>query len=138
LFGIFIKGGMMMTPIEKIALVFIVLAAVKMLILLVKPMAWMNGTMKTFSNKIFTQFVGLVIAGIVFYYLRQGGMSIVQILAVSAFVSALMMIAFAGHINDFAAKYKGLIKRGKLWQEYWLYTLIWLILMGWGVKELFF
>ena len=127
-----------MTPIEKIALVFIVLAAVKMLILLVKPMAWMNGTMKTFSNKIFTQFVGLVIAGIVFYYLRQGGMSIVQILAVSAFVSALMMIAFAGHINDFAAKYKGLIKRGKLWQEYWLYTLIWLILMGWGVKELFF
>ena len=127
-----------MTPIEIIALVFIVLAAVKMLILLVKPMAWMNGTMKTFSNKIFTQFVGLVIAGIVFYYLRQGGMSIVQILAVSAFVSALMMIAFAGHINDFAAKYKGLIKRGKLWQEYWLYTLIWLILMGWGVKELFF
>lgn len=127
-----------MTPIEIIALVFIVLATIKMLILLVKPMAWMNGTQKAFSNKIFTQLVGLVIAGIVFYYLRQAGMTIVEILAVSGFMSALLMIAFAGHIDDFKTKYVKLIKRGRLWQEYWLYTLIWIILMVWGVKELFF
>jgi len=127
-----------MTPIEIIALVFIVIAAVKMLILLIKPMAWMNGAMKTFSNKIFTQLFGLVMAGIVFYYLRQAGISIVEILAVSGFMYSMLIIAFAGHIDDFAVKYKGLIKRGRLWQEYWLYTLIWIILIVWGVKELFF
>ena len=127
-----------MTPIEIIALVFIVLAAVKMLVLLIKPMAWMNGAMKTFSNKIFTQFVGLVIAGIVFYYLRQAGFTIVEILAVSSFMTGMLLIAFAGHIDDFKVKYIKLIKRGNLWREYWLYTLIWIILMVWGVKELFF
>lgn len=127
-----------MTPIEIIALVFIVLAAVKMLVLLVNPMVWMNGAMKTFNNKIFTQLIGFVLAGVIFYYLRQAGISIVEILAVSSFMTAMLIIAFAGHINDFAAKYKGLIKRGKLWQEYWLYTLIWIILLVWGVKELFF
>jgi len=127
-----------MTPIEIIALVFIVIGAVKMLVLLVKPIAWMNSAMKTFSNKIFTQLVGFVLAGIVFYYLRQAGISIVEILAVSTFMYAMLIIAFAGHMDDFKAKYIKLIKRGKLWQEYWLYTLIWIILIIWGVKELFF
>jgi hypothetical protein len=50
----------------------------------------------------------------------------------------MMIIALAGHMDDFVVKYKGLIKRGKLWKEYWLYTLIWVILLGLGVKELFF
>jgi len=127
-----------MTPIEIIALILIIVAVVKMLILLINPMTWMNGVMKVFGNKIFTQLFGLVLAGIVFYYLRQAGISIIEILAVASFAFAMMIIALAGHMDDFVAKYKGLIKRGRLWQEYWLYTLIWLILLGWGIKELFF
>ena len=127
-----------MTPIEIIALVFIVVAVVKMLILLVNPMAWISMAKKFLNNKIVTQFVGFVLAGIIFYYLRKAEISIVEILAVSTFAFTILIIALAGHLDDLVAKYKGLIKRGKLWQEYWLYTLIWIILLVWGVKELFF
>ena len=127
-----------MTPIEIIALVFIIIAVVKMLILLVNPMAWINVSKKVLGNKIVTQIIGFVLVGVIFYYLRQAGISIVEILAVSTFAFAMLIIALAGHLDDLVAKYKGLIKRGKLWQEYWLYTLIWIILLVWGVKELFF
>jgi type VI protein secretion system component VasF len=53
---------MMMTPIEIIALIFIILAVVKMLFLLINPKSWMNGTLKVFGNKIFAQLIGFILA----------------------------------------------------------------------------
>ena len=127
-----------MTPIEIIALVLIVVGGLKMLMLLINPKGFVNSTLKVMSNKLVTQFFGLIVAGVIFYYLRQAGFSIVDILAVTSFAFAMIIIAFAGEMDIFKTKYTKLIKRGRLWQEYWLYALIWIILMVWGVKELFF
>ena len=126
-----------MTPIEIIALIVIVAAAVKMLVLLVSPKAWMNFAKGIYSNATLVKLAGIVLAGIVLYYLVDSGMTIVQILAVTAFVASMLIIGLASEVKDLMAKYESRIKRGTLWKDFWLYTLIWIVLLVWGAKELF-
>lgn len=127
---------MTLTSVEIIALVIIVLATIKMLVLLVKPRAWMNLTKALYKKPVLAQIVALILAGIVIYYLTQAGISIVQILAVSTFVALLFMIGFANDVGYFVKKYQDLIKKGHLWRDYWLYTLLWIALLIWGVLEI--
>ena len=130
---------MAFTSVEIIALILIIASAIKMLVLLVNPKAWMNFAKGIYSKPGAVKFVGLILAVIVFYYLYYvSGITVVQILAVTVFVALLLMIGLADEVDDLMKKYQGMIKRGKLWQKYWFYTLLWLILLGWGVKELFF
>jgi hypothetical protein len=129
---------MAFTSVEIIALIVIVAAVIKMLVLLVNPQGWMNFARGIYKNTALAQIIGLILAGVVFYYIYYvAGMTIVQILAVMAFLAALLMVGLAPHIGDLLKKYQGQIKRGRLWQENWLYTLIWIVLLIWGAKELF-
>ncbi len=129
---------MAFTPVETIALIIIVVAAIKIFVLLMKPMAWMNFAKKIYlTNPKLTQVIYLVLAAIVLYYLLQE-MTIVQILAVAAFMSLLIGVGLMPIMGDLFKKYEGIIKRGNMWKDSWLYTLIWIILLAWGVKELFF
>ena len=125
-----------MTPIEIIALALIVLAAVKMIILLVKPQAWMNFAKGFYKNKSVAVVIGLVLGGIILYYLIQE-ITIIQILAVTAFVAMLFVIGFAGHVSDLIRRYEREIKAGKLWKRHWFYTLLWIALLTWGALVLF-
>ena len=127
-----------MTPIEIIATIIIVLSAIKIIILLIKPEAWMNFAKSIYSNAGVAKTVGFVLAAIILYYLINAGMTIVEILAAAAFVSALLMVGLASEVDDLMKKYNARIKKGTLWRDFWFYTLIWIILLGWGVKELFF
>ena len=128
---------MTFTPVETIALIIIVIATIKILVLLIKPMAWMKFAEKIYSNSMLTQLIGFVLAGIVFYYLLQE-MTVVQILAVAAFISLLIGVGLMPIMGDLVKKYEGIIKKGNIWKDSWLYTLIWVALMAWGAKELFF
>lgn len=125
--------------INNIALIVIVVSAIKMLILLFNPKSWMNFAKGIYNKPGIAKFVGFVLALVTFYYLYYvSGITVVQILAVTAFVALLMMVGLADEADDLIKKYQNVIKRGKLWQQYWFYTLLWLILLVWGVKELFF
>jgi hypothetical protein len=57
---------------------------------------------------------------------------------VTAFIALFVLIGIAGETEELIKKYQGMIKKGKLWKKYWFYTLLWIILLVWGVKELFF
>jgi len=126
------------TSIEIIALILIVVSAIKMLVLLVKPMAWMNFAKALYKKPAVAKFVALILAGVILYYLIDSGVTIVQILAVASFVAMLFVIGLAGHIDFFVKRFQSEVKSGKMWQKYWFYTLLWIILLIWGVKELFF
>jgi len=125
-----------MIPIEIIALVLIIFAAIKMFTLLVKPQAWMNFTKALFKKKSVAVVIGLILGGVVLYYLIQE-LTIVQILAVTAFIAMLFLIGLAGHVDELIRRYEREIKKGKLWKENWFYTLIWIALLVWGVLVLF-
>jgi|TARA_Y100000034_G_scaffold74012_1_gene88961 hypothetical protein len=128
---------MVFTPIEIIALVMIVLGAIKMIVLLVKPKAWMNFAKGVYSKPSVVKVVGFILGVIVLYYLLSAGITIVQILAVTAFVALLFMIGLVEEIDYFLKKYEELIKKGTMWKDYWFYTLLWIILMVWGAWKLF-
>ncbi len=126
-----------MTPIEIIALIIIVFSAIKILVLLVKPQAWMNFAKKIWANSGVTSVIALILAAIVLYYLIQGGMTIVQILAVTAFVALLMAVGLVRHVKGLISEYEKDIKAKTMWKKYWLYTLIWVALLAWGAYVLF-
>lgn len=123
--------------IEIIALVLIAVATIKMLVLLVKAQAWMKFTKWIYKRPPVTKFIGAILAGVVLYYLINTGMTIVQILAVSAFMAMMFMIGLSEDVKPFIKKYETQIKAGKLWKKHWFYTLIWIALLVWGVLVLF-
>ena len=128
---------MAFTPVEIIALVLIVVSVIKIAVLLVNPGSWMNFAKNLYSKPKAVSTVALILAAIVLFYLLQE-MSIVQILAVTAFVILLVLIGLAKEVGPLIKKYEVIIKKGNLWKENWLYTLIWIVLLVWGLWELFF
>jgi hypothetical protein len=125
------------TPVEWVALILIVVSVVKMLFLLFNPKAWMNFVKGFYSLKSFAQLIALILAGIVLYYLIQGGITIVDILAVTTFIALLVIVGLVSEIDLLLKRYDSLVKQGKLWKRYWFYTLLWIILLIWGVREIF-
>jgi len=125
--------------INNIALIIIVFSVIKMLVLLIKPIAWMNFAKGVYVKPAVVKIVAFILLGVVFYYLHYvSAISVVQILAVTAFVALMFMIGLATEFEFFVKKFQALIKKGKLWKQYRLYTLLWLVLLGWAIKELFF
>lgn len=130
---------MAFTPVEIIALVVILFSAIKILVLLINPKAWMDFVKKFYKNPGLIKVVGFILAIVIFYYLYYiSGITIVQILAVTAFIAVFVLIGIAGETDNLIRKYQDMIKKGKLWKRYWFYTLLWVILLGWGIKEIFF
>jgi hypothetical protein len=130
---------MTLNAVEIIALIMIIVSAIKMFVLLVSPKSWMNFARGIYKKPGAAKFAGLILALIIFYYLHYvSGISIVQILAVIAFVAVLFMIGLADEADELVRKYQAIIRKGQLWKKYWFYTILWLILLVWGVKELFF
>ncbi len=127
---------MAFTSVEIIAIVFLALVVIKMIVLLISPKSWMGFAKGIWGNKIVAQIVALVLAAVVFYYLIQE-LTIVQIFAAAAFVSLLLVIGMSDLVGRLINVYEKHIKNGTLWKEYWLYTLIWLVLMVWVFIELF-
>jgi len=127
-----------MTPIEIIALVVIVIGILKILILLIDPLYAMTLSLKILRHRKLSQIFSLIFGGVVLYYLLKEGIGIIYILAVAGFLFCLIYLGLVAHLPDIVVEYKSRIKRGKLWQESWLYVLIWLFLIGWGIYALFF
>ena len=124
------------TPIEIIAWVVIIASAIKMIVLLVNPMAWMNFAKKLYAKPSAVKVVAFILAGIVLYYRLAGGITIVQIIAVTAFIALLLAIGLASEVAGLMKKFDVMIKKGNLWKEYWFYSLLWIILLIWAAKEL--
>ena len=124
-----------MTPVEIIAAIVVIAAAIKMLVLLINPSAWMNFAKKSYAKPIVIQIIGLILAGVVLYYILPE-IGIVQIMAVMAFLGALLMIGLAAQVDDLIKKYESQVKKGRMWKENGLYILVWIVLLVWTAKEL--
>ncbi len=127
---------MAFTPLENIALILIVVSVIKILVILINPGSWFNFAKKVWSNSGITRMIALILAIIVFYYLMQE-LTIVQILAVTAFVALTIAVGLGDRINELLKHYEKLMKNRKMLKDHWMYLVIWLALMIWGIKELF-
>jgi len=125
-----------MTPIEIIALIIIIISAIKIIVILANPKAWADLVKKVWVNPMVMSIVSLILAAIVLYYLIQSGLTIVQILAVTAFVGLLMAVGIGIYANEVISMATKMLKKGIL-KKAWLYTLLWVALIVWGAYELF-
>ncbi len=123
-----------MGVIENLAIILIVVSIIKLLIIMVSPKSWFNFVKKIYVNKTVATVVYFVLAAIVLYYLLGAGMTIVQILAVTVFVSLLIGIGFMKYLDDLLKLFP---KKYSL-KDQWFYVLLWVVLLLWGIKELFF
>lgn len=126
-----------MTPIEIIALIIIIISAIKIIVILVNPKSWADVVKKIWVNPMVTSIIALILAAIVLYYLVWiEGITIVQIFAVIAFVVLLMAVGIGTYAKEVISMSTRMLKKGVL-KRAWFYTLIWIVLMVWAVKELF-
>ena len=79
--------------IEILALIILAISAIKIIVILINPMTWMNSVVKPlWSKPMITGWICLILSGVVLYYLLQAGITIVQIFAVMLFM--VLLIAF--------------------------------------------
>ena len=122
---------------EILALILIVFAAIKLIILVVNPEVWYSFIEKLYSKPQLISIVALLIAAYVLYLIINSGVTIVEILAVCLFIALLMMVGiaqYAGEIVNWIREKDHIF----IMKELWLYTIVWLLLLVWGVQKLFF
>ena len=79
-----------MTPVEIIALIFVVIGVIKLVVLMISPKSWKSVPDAFFKQPILMMLVSFVLAAIVLYYLLTE-MTIVQIAAVMLFTLLLLL-----------------------------------------------
>ena len=125
-----------MTPIETFALILIIASAVKLVVVIINPKSWLNMVKNIWINITLATIISLVLASIVLYYLLQE-LTIVQILATTLFVALLIAAGMAVYANELMKIFDKALKDKSLIKKSWLYILVWLVLLIWGLKELF-
>lgn len=126
-----------MQTLEILATIIIVFGVIKLIFILISPEAWLNFAKKVYVKPKVTSIIALILAIIVLYYLIDAGITIVHILAITLFMGLVMVtgisIYFKGVIDWVMRRdVKNILK------EQWLLTLIWILLLAWGIKEIFF
>ncbi len=124
-----------LTALELIAGALILFTAIKLAVVAVSLPAWLQFARKIYVRPTVTSTVAAVLAGAVLIALVNAGVTIVQILAVTVFVILLLLIGFAPFGDELITWAEG--QDLKTWiREQWLYTLIWIALLGWGLYEI--
>jgi len=125
---------MIFGPVEVLATIFIVFGILKLLFFLFAPNAMLEHAKKLYANPKIVSLFAFILAAIVLYFLVSAGVTIVQIFAIGIFIGLLLIMKLAPYAQDILKK----MKPNTLLKENWFYMIIWVLLMAWGIKELFF
>jgi len=119
-----------MTPIEILALVIAVLAAIKMVVIFKNPKNWIPVVDVVYKNAEVTQFIGLVLAAVSLWYLLQV-MTIVHIFAVLFFFCSLMVLSVTVMAKELLPLSRKILRQKHIMGKFWLAGLIWTVLLIW-------
>ncbi len=122
---------------EILAVILITISVIKLVVILISPQAWLGFARKIYIKPEVTSAVAFILAVTVLYFLISSGVTIVQILATTLFIVLIITIGIAKYgqnIINWADNqdFKAILK------DQWFYTLIWVVLLGWGIKAIFF
>jgi hypothetical protein len=120
---------------EILALILIVATAIKLVIFIINPKWWYGFIEGVYSKPPLTSLIAFVLAMIVLYLLLVSGITIIEILAVCLFVALLIAVGLSKYADKLIPWVKGQDIVFVL-KEMWLYTLVWLLLLVWGVGEI--
>jgi hypothetical protein len=120
---------------EFLALILISIVIIKTIVLIVNPNYWYQFVEKLYAKPRVISIASLLSAGLVLYLLVTSGVTVIEILAVSLFIMLLIVTGIAKYVDIIIAwsREQGIVFIVK---ELWLYTLVWLLLLAWGVGEI--
>lgn len=127
-----------LSTVQWFALVVLVFALIKLVVVSVNARAWLKFAKGLWKSPMLVGVVSIILAAVVLYYLMQAGFSIVDVFSVMLFIvliSAATMAVYAHEFMDMAGK---MLKTRGFMKKAWLPILIWLVLIVWALKELFF
>ena len=131
------ENKMTFTPIEIIALILIITSLIKILVIAINPNIWKNSVVNSIFNRPkLTGLLSLILALIVLYFLLQE-LTIVQVLASMVFFSLLIATSLSIYHKELNKLVKEVYNKNNILKKAWFYILIWLVLLIWGLKELF-
>lgn len=126
------------SAIEILALILIVVAVVKIVIILISPKIWADLVVKKlWASSGLVMIISLILAVWVLYLLLNAGITIVEIFAVMLFLSLLAAVGVAVYSKEIVGVAQKLLKDRNIVKKSWFYILIWVVLLVWGLKELF-
>ena len=123
--------------IEILALILISIAVIKLIVFLINPTLWIDFVEKMYSVPQLIGYIALGASLVVLYFLINAGLTIIEILAVSLFIVLLMLTGLASYADDAIAWIRDQDIMAMV-RKLWLYTLAWMLLIIWGISELFF
>ena len=124
------------TVIEWSALSLIVIVIVKVTMVFLAPTVLMSITKKMAHYKRWFAVISGSLAVWLFLQFVNAGLSVVTLLAITLWLSLLMWMGMYKYLEDYI---EWIEKKGMatLIKHSWVYILIWLVLAGLGLKELF-
>lgn len=125
-----------MTPLQIIALAFVVFALLKIVIILKDPQAWIAFVKALYSKPLLVSLIFLGLAGIILKCLLQE-LTIIQIFASMTFMMAMMMVQFAAFSKEIIEISDKFLNDKAVLKKAWLSLAVWLALMVWVVVEVF-
>ena len=126
-----------MTPIQIMALIVALLGAIKLIVVLMSPKAWIDKVVKPiYANPMVTTIIALIIGGISLWYLLKE-LTIVYIFAVMLFVMSLMLLGFSAYSKEAIAMAQKVLKDKDAIKKAWLPIIIWILLLIWVFYTLF-
>jgi len=127
---------MTLTIIQIFALIVIALAAIKMIVILIKPKAWLELVKLIYAKPALTMAVSLILAVITLNYLIEE-ITITQILASMIFIMLIGALTISGYFKEMSPMFEKMLKDKKILRKAWLPIIVWVILLVWAIIEIF-
>ena len=126
---------MALTSVDLIALIFVVIALIKLIVLVFNKKGWYNSIAKpVYSNPMLSELLLLIVGGTLFYFISQE-LTIVQIFATIGLAAILFAIAFLQYSHEFMT-----FMREVYDQEFnriqWVHLVAWLAILTWVFYEI--
>lgn len=128
---------MQLSNLEILASILIIFSLIKIIIVSISPQSWFNFAKKLYSKPQITSLIALILAAIVLYVLIKSGITIVEILSVTVFIMLILMVGLAHFGSDLVEWISGKDIKTYIKNQF-LYIIIWLALLIWGIKEIYF
>lgn len=125
-----------MSTVEKMALIVVALAGIKLLVILINPKAWVKVIKTIYSAPALMTLISLVLAGLTLNYLLEE-LTIVQIFGSMLFFMFLMMVGVSAYHKEVISWTESLLKKKDAMRRAWLSIIVWVVLLIWVFYSLF-
>ena len=126
----------MYTAIDILAMIFSAIVLVKILVILIKRQAWIGVVEWIYSKPVVTMLVSLVLALVSLNYLLNS-VTIVQIFAVTLFISLLFVMTAAAYYKEIMPLARKVIREKRFMRKVWFPIVIWILLLVWALWMIF-